>query len=315
MPRAFMVKKVSVSPGKRTWSQVAERESATYTPGALLSAEQTEASPAESTPSLPAWEEHVKHMQTPEGGVHVPVAQLPSCTALGQQGPDPRWQADDPGGDFVRSKIKVTTGELDSVNTGVSTAPTSVPGAKPSVSPGPPALMCQVCQKVFRVQRMLKRHQKCHSETKRHLCNYCGKGFNDTFDLKRHVRTHTGVRPYKCSHCERGFTQRCSLESHLRKIHGIVQPYGYKERRSKLYVCEECGLTALVRDTLRRHLLAAHPHSTLAAVATKGGCPNSERQSEEASTGSPASENGLDSDSTTGPEEGKEPDAEVDRRG
>lgn len=51
----------------------------------------------------------------------------------------------------------------------------------------------QVCQKVFLHQRMLNRHVKCHSETKRHLCSFCGKGFNDTFDLKRHVRTHTGI--------------------------------------------------------------------------------------------------------------------------
>ncbi|XP_018584417.1 putative transcription factor Ovo-like 1 isoform X4 [Scleropages formosus] len=191
-------------------------------------------------------------------------------------------------------------------DSGLSTAPVSTPAVPPDVSPGPPVLACQVCQKVFRVQRMLKRHQKCHSETKKHLCNYCGKGFNDTFDLKRHVRTHTGVRPYKCSHCERGFTQRCSLESHLRKIHGIAQPYGYKERRSKLYVCEECGLTALVRDTLRRHLLAAHPHSASAAVAARGGHPAREKGREEMSMSSPASENGLDSDGTAGPGEGKE---------
>uniref|UniRef100_A0A4W4H0I0 C2H2-type domain-containing protein n=1 Tax=Electrophorus electricus TaxID=8005 RepID=A0A4W4H0I0_ELEEL len=121
--------------------------------------------------------------------------------------------------------------------------------------------VCQVCQKVFQFQRMLNRHLKCHSEQKRHLCNFCGKGFNDTFDLKRHVRTHTGVRPYKCDLCEKAFTQRCSLESHMKKIHGVTQQYAYKERRTKLYVCEECGHTASTQDALLRHLHTQHPNS------------------------------------------------------
>lgn len=68
----------------------------------------------------------------------------------------------------------------------------------------------QVCQKSFHHQRMLNRHVKCHSETKRHLCNFCGKGFNDTFDLKRHVRTHTGthhcVHIYTHTHCVNAHT-------------------------------------------------------------------------------------------------------------
>ncbi|NWV18164.1 OVOL2 factor, partial [Origma solitaria] len=124
---------------------------------------------------------------------------------------------------------------------------------------------CPVCQKSFGFQRMLNRHLKCHSEVKRHRCPYCGKGFNDTFDLKRHVRTHTGVRPYKCSLCDKAFTQRCSLESHLRKIHGVAQRYGYKERRAKLYVCEECGGTADSQDAHLAHLRQRHPHSPLLA--------------------------------------------------
>uniref|UniRef100_A0A3B3ZFN9 C2H2-type domain-containing protein n=1 Tax=Periophthalmus magnuspinnatus TaxID=409849 RepID=A0A3B3ZFN9_9GOBI len=118
-----------------------------------------------------------------------------------------------------------------------------------------------ICQKTFQFQRMLNRHIKCHNETKRHLCSFCGKGFNDTFDLKRHVRTHTGVRPYKCDLCEKAFTQRCSLESHMKKIHGVTLKYAYKERRNKLYVCEECGHTAPTQDDLMVHLHNLHPAS------------------------------------------------------
>ncbi|XP_077166438.1 transcription factor Ovo-like 2 isoform X2 [Paroedura picta] len=109
---------------------------------------------------------------------------------------------------------------------------------------------------------MLNRHVKCHSQVKRHLCTFCGKGFNDTFDLKRHVRTHTGIRPYKCEICNKAFTQRCSLESHLKKIHGVQQQYAYKQRRDKLYVCEDCGYTGPTQEDLYVHIGNVHPEST-----------------------------------------------------
>eukprot|EP00062_Callorhinchus_milii_P009711 gi/632953810/ref/XP_007892625.1/ PREDICTED: transcription factor Ovo-like 2 isoform X2 [Callorhinchus milii] len=145
-----------------------------------------------------------------------------------------------------RSKIKITTGEC-----------------------GEATFRCQVCSKDFRLQRMLNRHLKCHSQVKRHLCTFCGKGFNDTFDLKRHVRTHTGIRPYKCSLCNKAFTQRCSLESHLKKIHGVTQKYSYKERRTKLYVCEECGFTAISQEDLYLHVKQNHPENPLLKKTSK----------------------------------------------
>ncbi|XP_040266112.1 putative transcription factor Ovo-like 1 [Bufo bufo] len=128
---------------------------------------------------------------------------------------------------------------------------------------------CTLCDKSFTYQRMLNRHMKCHSEVKRHQCEHCGKGFNDTFDLKRHVRTHTGVRPYKCHLCDKAFTQRCSLESHLKKIHGVQQNYAYKERRTKLYVCEDCGFTADSQENHLHHLQHQHPGSALIQRASK----------------------------------------------
>lgn len=125
------------------------------------------------------------------------------------------------------------------------------------------SFMCRICQKTFHLQRLLNRHLKCHSEIKRYLCRFCGKGFNDTFDLKRHTRTHTGVRPYKCSTCGKAFTQRCSLESHGKKVHGECFDYAYKERRNKLYVCEDCGYTTQEPGEHYLHLKNFHPQSPL----------------------------------------------------
>ncbi|KAJ8372266.1 hypothetical protein AAFF_G00291210 [Aldrovandia affinis] len=277
MPRAFLVKKTNISPGRRNWNQVPDRERGEiYIPvvsqALPLCVEGSEASPAEAL-CLSRLQGRGSREQGRGDGAH--RAELPSSTAQGQDSPAPGEWARSQGSTYVRSKIKVTTGELPGVEpvcsappaAGVSEGVSEGVGECEGVSEGPEppafALRCQVCQKAFQFQRMLKRHLKCHSESKRHLCTYCGKGFNDTFDLKRHVRTHTGVRPYKCAECEKAFTQRCSLESHMRKIHGVTQQYAYKERRNKLYVCEECGLTAQTQESLQRHLVAQHPQSAL----------------------------------------------------
>uniref|UniRef100_A0A8C6Y7W5 C2H2-type domain-containing protein n=1 Tax=Naja naja TaxID=35670 RepID=A0A8C6Y7W5_NAJNA len=132
-------------------------------------------------------------------------------------------------------------------------------GLSPVILGGSPGgFQCSVCTKRFPLQRMLNRHSKSHSPVKRHLCHYCSKGFNDTFDLKRHLRTHTGIRPYRCCLCQKGFTQRCSLESHLKKIHRVPQTYGYRERREKLFVCEQCGFTCGTSDEYYGHARWGH---------------------------------------------------------
>ncbi|KAH8863986.1 Transcription factor Ovo-like 2 [Schistosoma japonicum] len=123
---------------------------------------------------------------------------------------------------------------------------------------GPNEYVCKACGKHFQLLRLLTRHIKCHSQLHRYLCKFCFKGFNDTFDLKRHTRTHTGVRPYRCSDCTKAFTQRCSLEAHGRKVHGRPLQYAFKERRDKLYVCEECGFSTTDGENLRQHTQTIH---------------------------------------------------------
>ncbi|XP_008286976.1 putative transcription factor Ovo-like 1a [Stegastes partitus] len=329
MPRAFLVKKANVSPGKRNWSELPDHERgdvyipvSIFPPSVLMM--EAEASPAETAPLCLA-----KYSDTQT------YAELPSSTVLGR----PRSPAEERsevrrraqgGSTYVRAKIKVTTGELPpdpsplplnlppiptqplSATHVMPVAPTTTSATVETVSMVTRSagqsqsastattgeFVCQICQKTFQYQRMLNRHVKCHNETKRHLCSFCSKGFNDTFDLKRHVRTHTGVRPYKCTLCEKAFTQRCSLESHMKKIHSVTLKYAYKERRNKLYVCEECGHTAGTQDELLIHLHQLHPDSPLlkGKAARRGGGPGG------GSVGgsTPGSPQGADSDDTTG---------------
>ncbi|XP_026148716.1 putative transcription factor Ovo-like 1a [Mastacembelus armatus] len=341
MPRAFLVKKANVSPGKRNWSELPDHERGdVYIPVSIFPPSvltEAEASPAETTP-LCLTKHSVSDTRT--------HAELPSSTVLGRPqspAPSPEERSDvrrrsQAGSAYIRSKIKVTTGELPSDPplslslTPIPTPPSSTPHSTlmPVASKATPVIpeavsmvtrstsqsqnvstgstatyVCKVCQKTFQYQRMLNRHVKCHNETKRHLCTFCGKGFNDTFDLKRHVRTHTGVRPYKCTLCEKAFTQRCSLESHMKKIHSITLKYAYKERRNKLYVCEECGHTAGTQDELLIHLHSLHPDSPLlkgkaARRVGMGGGADGGITGGSVGGSTPGSPQGVDSDDTTG---------------
>lgn len=233
MPRVFLVKRRSPGPASRSWDELPDEERAdTYVPGEIRCVLLNYGS--EDSCSLESNSSGNKYTEAvdtlaPESTTEETLLNL---------------AANHPA---VRSKIKFTTGTCsDAV-----------------------AYNCELCGKGFRLQRMLNRHIKCHSQVKRHLCTFCGKGFNDTFDLKRHVRTHTGIRPYKCEICNKAFTQRCSLESHLKKIHGVQQQYAYKQRRDKLYVCEDCGYTGPTQEDLYVHIRNTHPGSAFLKKTSK----------------------------------------------
>ncbi|KAJ8675946.1 hypothetical protein QAD02_011732 [Eretmocerus hayati] len=207
----------------------------------------------------------------------------PSCGALMDHAPSPAGVGSSTSSNAGEPPLSQRLGlpgdcQLEFVNGGHGIKnPLAVDGQRQATSPrdeertarpppgkqedDPSRFTCRICSKHFSLQRLLNRHMKCHSDIKRYLCTFCGKGFNDTFDLKRHTRTHTGVRPYKCNLCEKSFTQRCSLESHCLKVHGVQHQYAYKERRTKVYVCEECGHTTQEPEVHYLHLKDKHPYS------------------------------------------------------
>ncbi|KAM9065296.1 transcription factor Ovo-like 2 [Sarcophilus harrisii] len=260
MPKVFLVKRRNPVAAIRSWDELPDEERAdTYIPVSLdcMLHYSTEDYRSESSSS-----------SSESGGGHgdpggADLCRLGSGSAQEPEPSDhlapPAAAAPEPGTHeepglhlagkrpTARSKIKFTTGTCNEAT----------------------VYSCELCGKGFRLQRMLNRHLKCHNQVKRHLCTFCGKGFNDTFDLKRHVRTHTGIRPYKCEICNKAFTQRCSLESHLKKIHGVQQQYAYKQRRDKLYVCEDCGYTGPTQEDLYLHVNSAHPGSAFLKKTSK----------------------------------------------
>lgn len=46
-------------------------------------------------------------------------------------------------------------------------------------------------------------------------------------------------------------------------MHGLNHSYGYKSRRNKLYVCEDCGHTSPDATNHFEHIKIFHPYSPL----------------------------------------------------
>lgn len=90
----------------------------------------------------------------------------------------------------------------------------------------------------------------------------------------------------------------------MKKIHSFTLKYAYKERRNKLYVCEECGHTAGTQDELLIHIHSLHPNSPLlkgkAARRAGGGGAGGEGEGGSVGGSMPGSPQGVESDDTTG---------------
>ncbi|XP_036404490.1 putative transcription factor Ovo-like 1 [Megalops cyprinoides] len=123
MPRAFLVKKSSVSPGKRNWSEVPDHERGDiYIPVSMaLPLHTEEASPAELAPCHPTHGERSKHTHLPAHSphLHAHTAELPSSTAQGEQlSPHTTNQQRAKESTYVRSKIKASATEKGSSDRG-----------------------------------------------------------------------------------------------------------------------------------------------------------------------------------------------------
>lgn len=52
---------------------------------------------------------------------------------------------------------------------------------------------CNVCDKVFAENKILKRHLKIHNPNKPHVCNVCMMSFAESSNLTKHMKKHTGM--------------------------------------------------------------------------------------------------------------------------
>ncbi|KAM3959565.1 uncharacterized protein ACR2FA_006356 [Aphomia sociella] len=121
--------------------------------------------------------------------------------------------------------------------------------------------MCTVCNKIFRVYKLWRNHERLHKEeTNKYICDHCGKECLFRHEIKLHLASHFNIRtficdtcgkrfkqlrglkhhmasahvtnPIKCTHCNKTFKHKFSLESHM-KLLGGDKPF-------KCEVCSKC---------------------------------------------------------------------------
>uniref|UniRef100_A0A336M1L2 CSON007779 protein n=1 Tax=Culicoides sonorensis TaxID=179676 RepID=A0A336M1L2_CULSO len=101
---------------------------------------------------------------------------------------------------------------------------------------------CTHCNKSFCDRRLLKSHEKIHSNVKDYICSMCNQGFKHRGTLVAHLRNHTLERPFTCHICNSGFKQKSHLNKHL-LIHIGEKPY----------VCNICQKRFTASSSLKSH--------------------------------------------------------------
>ncbi|XP_074094154.1 uncharacterized protein LOC141524278 isoform X2 [Cotesia typhae] len=129
------------------------------------------------------------------------------------------------------------------------------------IIPTPDALKCEICQKSFKTQFQLLRHNRLkHAReeditTRNFPCDLCPKRFPDQNSLAKHRKTHTGDRPFQCLECQDTFPTAPALRRHMSS----------HNPESKPLPCIYCG-----RRFLDKPALEKHEKSHLAAEQQRG---------------------------------------------
>ena len=106
---------------------------------------------------------------------------------------------------------------------------------------------CSNCDKVFSIERKMRRHFQYVHKGKNYACMQCEQQFTDPNGLRRHVRyKHEGVR-YACSQCDYQATTTGNLKKHVQAIHEGVK-----------FACNQCDYQVSQQQQLTAHIKKKH---------------------------------------------------------
>jgi len=90
---------------------------------------------------------------------------------------------------------------------------------------------CGLCQKQFRNNSHLVRHQQVHTGERPYQCTVCDKRFSEPSSVKRHMYIHTNEAPHECQMCGHRYSSPCYLREHMMSHTG--------ERPNKCPICDK----------------------------------------------------------------------------
>lgn len=108
--------------------------------------------------------------------------------------------------------------------------------------------ICNVCGKICKTTKLLKRHKSSHSTDRPFNCDICDKSFKFNFEVTKHKKIcHSGPQPREiCDLCGKSILCR-SLQAHLRS-----------HDKGTFYKCDYCEKGYYCQETLKQHVKHKH---------------------------------------------------------
>ncbi|XP_050417474.2 zinc finger protein 816 [Patella vulgata] len=105
-------------------------------------------------------------------------------------------------------------------------------------------LSCEVCEKVFKTQRLLVLHKRIHHKIPEFTCDVCNRSFNSNNGLQQHIAFHVrsskSSKPIPHSSVSQSQTTKPSSTSQSATQKTSPQRPSVSE---EIYTCETCGLS------------------------------------------------------------------------
>lgn len=115
------------------------------------------------------------------------------------------------------------------------------------ITSGDELFACDKCNKKFRRQAYLRKHQQVHSNDSIFVCQYCSKIYPNDNARAKHEITHTAGKELTCTLCMTSFPNKIVLEKHVRQ-HG-----------NDTFNCKYCDSSFCSSPGLTRHINKCHP--------------------------------------------------------